>query len=98
MSKSKTTEIVVPSSRLRRTLVSGLMLNLLTNLLLYLGHLIIARRLPRDDYAVFIVIVSFVSLTALFADLGLTLLFVRKFAAAEALAAVSKKDERGELM
>jgi O-antigen/teichoic acid export membrane protein len=83
---------------LRRTLASGLILNLLSNLLLYLGHLIIARRLPRDDYAVFIIVVSFVSLMALFADLGLTLLFVRKFAAAEANSAAGKKDVRGELL
>jgi len=83
---------------LRRSLASGLMLNVFVNLLLYLGHLIIARRLPREDYAVFTVVVSFVSLMALFADLGLTLLFVRKFAEAEALAAEGKKDTRGELL
>jgi O-antigen/teichoic acid export membrane protein len=71
---------------------------MISNLLLYLGHLIIARRLPRDDYAIFVVVVSFVSLAALFADLGLTGLFIRKFAEAEAIVALGKKDRRGELL
>ncbi|MEI8133758.1 MAG: oligosaccharide flippase family protein [bacterium] len=92
MSKGRT------SHSLRRTLASGLSLNLLVNVLLYLGHLIIARRLPRDDYAVFSVVVSFVSLMALFADLGLTLLFVKKFAEAEANARNGQADTRGELL
>jgi len=86
------------SLSLRRSLASGMVLNILVNLLLYLGHLIIARHLPRDDYAVFTVVVSFVSLMALFADLGLTLLFVRKFAEAETRAAEGKQDTRGELL
>ena len=83
---------------IRRSLTSGLVLNLLVNLLLYIGHLIIARRLPREDYAVFIIVVNFISLMALFADMGLTLLFVRRFAEAETLAQSGKKDERGELL
>lgn len=81
-----------------RVLVNGLFLNLASNFLLYLGHLIIARRLPREDYAAFTVIVSFVSLMALFADLGLTLLFVQKFAKAETLRLSGHKDERGDLL
>ena len=96
MAKARISFVSKPS--LRRSLANGLMLNLLGNLLLYLGHLIIARRLPREDYATFTVVVSFVSLMALFADLGLTLLFVRKFAAAEALAEAGNKDTRGELL
>jgi O-antigen/teichoic acid export membrane protein len=81
-----------------KIILRSLLLNLLVNVLLYVGHLIIARRLVREDYATFTVVVSFVSLMALFADLGLTLLFVKKFAEAEALAAEGKKDERGELL
>jgi O-antigen/teichoic acid export membrane protein len=86
------------SLSLKKSLTSGILLNLLVNLLLYFGHLIIARRLPRTEYATFTIIVSFVSLSALFADLGLTFLFVRKFAEAEASFAMGKKDERGELL
>jgi O-antigen/teichoic acid export membrane protein len=81
-----------------RLILKSLSLNVLVNLLLYLGHLIIARRLPRADYATFTVIVSFVSLMALFADLGLTSLFIRKFAAAQARIAEGNADERGELL
>jgi O-antigen/teichoic acid export membrane protein len=83
---------------LRQTLSSSLLLNVLVNLLLYLGHLIIARQLPRNDYAVFTVVVSFVSLMALFADLGLTLFFVRKFAEAGVVASSEGVDKRGELL
>jgi O-antigen/teichoic acid export membrane protein len=91
-------DTIPKTSSIRRSIINGLALNLLTNLLLYIGHLIIARRLPRNDYAVFIVVVNFVSLMALFADLGLTLLFVRKFAEAETLAKSGKNDIRGELL
>lgn len=81
-----------------RDLITSLALNIISNVVLYIGHLIIARRLLRDDYATFVVIVSFVSLSALFADLGLMGLFIRKFAEAEALAKAGKKDLRGELL
>ncbi len=81
-----------------KDLLRGLSLNIVSNLFLYFGQLIIARQLPREDYATFTVVVSFVSLMALFADLGLTALFARKFAEAEALAKIGKKDMRGELL
>ncbi|MEP7233911.1 MAG: oligosaccharide flippase family protein [Ignavibacteriota bacterium] len=81
-----------------RALFKSLSLNVISNLLLYVGHLIIARRLPRDDYATFVVVTSIVSLSALFADLGLMGLFIRKFAEAEALAASGSKDTRGDLL
>ena len=79
-------------------MLKSLAFNVLSNLLLYIGHLIIARQLLRDDYATFVVVVSIVSLSALFADLGLTGLFIRKFAEAEALAVMGKQDTRGELL
>jgi len=95
--KKKDNILPQPSST-SRAFVKGLSLNIVTNLLLYIGHLIIARCLLRDDYATFIVVGSLVSLAALFADLGITGLFVRKFAEAEALVAQGKKDTRGELL
>ncbi|MBS1904796.1 MAG: flippase [Bacteroidetes bacterium] len=82
----------------RRHLVGGIVVNLVANVFLYLGHLIIARGLSREDYAVFTVTVSFISLLALFADLGLTLLFVRKFAEADEAARQGANDRRGELL
>ncbi len=81
-----------------KAIAKALSLNIVSNFLLYIGHLIIARQLIREDYATFVVIVSLVSLGALFADLGLTGLFIRKFAEAEALASNGKKDVRGELL
>jgi O-antigen/teichoic acid export membrane protein len=85
-------------SSIRRTLFGGLTITVAANVLLYLGHLIIARRLSREDYAIFTVVVSFVSLMALFADLGLTLLFVRKFAEADAERKRGERERRGELL
>src|SRR5579872_6321264 len=81
-----------------RDLLKALSLNIISNVLLYLGHLIIARRLPREDYATFTVVISFASLAALFADIGSTSHFVRKFAEAEAKVNDGKTDERGTLL
>jgi len=81
-----------------KDLLKALSLNIISNFLLYVGHLIIARRLPRADYATFTVVISFVSLAALFADIGSTSHFVRKFAEAETLALEGKADERGKLL
>ena len=79
-------------------LLRSLLLNVLTNAFLYVGQLLIARGLSREDYGTFTVVVSFVSLMALFADLGLTLLFVRKFAEASERTQLGDKEERGELL
>lgn len=88
------------SSRLslRSVIAGGVAVNLGANVLLYLGHLLIARGLSRTDYATFTVTVSFVSLFALFADLGLTLLFVRKFAEAHEAKQRGERERRGELL
>ncbi len=87
-----------PVSSLRRTLAGGLLLTVLANAFLYIGHVVIARRLSREEYAIFTVVVSFVSLMALFADLGLTLLFVRKFAEADERTRAGEHERRGELL
>ncbi len=81
-----------------KTLFRALALNVFSNLLLYAGHLIIARRLLAEDFATFTVVVSFVSLFSLFADLGATSLFIRKFAEAGARAEAGGEDTRGELL
>lgn len=83
---------------IRRIVAGGVVVNLATNALLYLGHVLIARGLSRDDYAAFSVAISFVSLMALFADLGLTLLFVRKFAEADEAKRQGQSERRGELL
>lgn len=80
-----------------RTAVSGLILNLLTNASLYVGGIITIRGLTREAYAEFNVVVSFVSLLALLADLGLTPMFTRLFAEAEVKARTGN-DERGALL
>lgn len=87
-----------PVSSLRRTLAGGLLLTVLANAFLYIGHVVIARRLSREEYAIFTVVVSFISLMALFADLGLTLLFVRKFAEADERSRAGDDERRGQLL
>ncbi len=89
------------SNKVRSTtkdLFASLSLNIIVNLLLYVGQLLIARRLLREEYATFSVVVSYVSIAALFADLGLTGFFIRKFAEAQTLAASGRADMRGELL
>lgn len=54
-------------------------MSILTNISLYIGQLLIARSLSREEYALFLVVTNFVVLFSLFADLGLTPLFVRLF-------------------
>jgi O-antigen/teichoic acid export membrane protein len=95
---SPASKISSSTSSIRRAVAGGLLFNLLVNVFLYIGQLIIARRLPRNDYAVFTVVISFISLMALFADLGLTLLFVRKFAEADEHSRAGVQDVRGELL
>src|ERR1043165_3540451 len=82
---------------LKRTLVSGLLLNLLVNGLLYIGHLLIARYLTRNEYATFTVVISSVSLIALFVDLGLNSLFIKFFAEADHLPPEQRGSELGRL-
>jgi O-antigen/teichoic acid export membrane protein len=66
--------------QIRSSIITGLLLNLAMNISLYVGQLLIARSLPRPEYAIFLVVTNFVILFSLFADLGLTPLFVRIFA------------------
>ncbi len=95
---SNTAEGHSGTSRLRKVVAGSLLLNVAANAFLYVGQLLIARRLSREDYAIFTVAVSFISLFALFADLGLTLFFVRTFAEAEEEVRNGKPDRRGELL
>jgi len=98
------TEEVVPtegrslSSSVIQSASSGLVLSLLCNICLYVGNLLIARGLTRDAFAEFNIVISFVSLLALIADLGLSPLFVRSFAQAEAATRHGEKDKRGTLL
>lgn len=86
------------SSVLARSASSSLSYNLLANLFLYLGQVVIARELERPNYAMYATVISFLSLMATLADLGWASPLVRAFAQAESLALQGKQDERGELL
>jgi len=84
-------------SRLVRGAAGGLLLNILTNLFLFIGQLIIPRVLSRVEYAQFTVSISFVAMMSLVADLGMNSLFTRMFAEAEQDALDGHRDRRGTL-
>lgn len=85
-------------SRLVRKTFAGFAINVLLYLFLYIGQIIIIRGLSRSEYSTFVIALSFISLTALFADLGLTSLFIKMFAESEEQAAMGKEDQRGKIL
>jgi O-antigen/teichoic acid export membrane protein len=86
------------ASRLTRIAAGGMLYSVLTNAMIYVGQIIIARELPRTDYANFSVLVSLISLIAMFADLGWTPYLVKRFAQSEAESLRGTEDIRGQLL
>jgi O-antigen/teichoic acid export membrane protein len=86
------------ASRLTRVAAGGLVYSVIANGMIYAGQTIIARELPRAEYASFAVIVSFLSLVAMFADLGWTSHLVKRFAQSEAEHTNGSPDQRGALL
>jgi O-antigen/teichoic acid export membrane protein len=84
--------------RVTRSILSSLLLNIFANGFLYAGQLIIARSLTRNEYADYVVAINFVTLFALFADLGLTPMLTRMFSEAEERRAQGGEDRRGVLL
>jgi len=85
-------------SRIARGAAGGFVLNILGSGFLFLGQLLIARLLSREDYAQFTVSISFVGIMALIADLGMNPLFIRLFAEAEEEVNAGGEDRRGTLL
>jgi len=73
-------------------------LTALSNLFLFAGQIIIPRLLSRVEFAEFTVSISFVSLVALIADLGLQALLTKLLAEAEEDAVSGAGDRRGTIL
>lgn len=86
------------ASRLTRVAAGGLLYSVVANGMIYAGQIIIARELPRVDYASFSVVVSLLSLIAMFADLGWTSHLVKRFAQSEVDVMNGLPDRRGTLL
>ncbi len=84
--------------RIVRGAVAGLLLTGLLNIFLLAGGLLIPRILSRTEYAQFTVAISFVSLMALVADLGLDGLIVKLFAEAQDDDIIGREDRRGTIL
>jgi O-antigen/teichoic acid export membrane protein len=85
-------------TQLLRSLTSGFLFTGLGNFCLFLGQVLIARILSREDYARFAVCVSFVALFSLLADLGLSSLITRLLSKASEEARRGSADRRGEIL
>lgn len=72
--------------------------SVLGNLFLYLGQVLIARELPRADYASYAVVVSLVSLVAMLGDLGWTPYLVPQLVNASTKESKLRRAEIGELL
>jgi O-antigen/teichoic acid export membrane protein len=86
------------TARLTRVAAGGMLYSILTNGMIYIGQIIIARELLRSDYANFSVLISLISLVAMFADLGWTPHLIKRFAQAEAERERGATDTRGTLL
>jgi O-antigen/teichoic acid export membrane protein len=86
------------SGRIVRSAIGSTLYSVIMNLFIYFGQVIIARELSRTDYASFSVVIAFTSLVGLFADLGWSLIIVKRCAIAEEVYRTTGVDDRGRIL
>jgi O-antigen/teichoic acid export membrane protein len=89
---------VALSSRMARAAAGGMLYSVLANAMIYVGQITVARSLTRAEYATFSVVISFLALIGMFADLGWTPQLIKRFAEAEADIAKGQIDRRGMIL